>query len=159
MQRLRFCLWGKSVGLVPNPSSGLQRQYDQALGQPDVRPNIERILFNIKALLDDASQVDEKYGGQLESSPRNSTSIVDPGLGDSTSLKTNLSDSQAAFGNNNRRSLPGRLLVGPFMILRSSRTQSIVWKSSWTALKRSQNRYSHWQTSISNCRKRLKKSL
>jgi ubiquitin-protein ligase len=62
VQRLRFCLWGQSVGLVPNPSSGLKRQYDQALDQPDIRPNIERILFNIKTLLDDASKVDKKYG-------------------------------------------------------------------------------------------------
>jgi ubiquitin-protein ligase len=53
------------VGLVPNPSSGLKRQYNQALDQPDIRPNIERILFNIKTLLDDASKVDKKYGEEL----------------------------------------------------------------------------------------------
>jgi ubiquitin-protein ligase len=75
VQRLRFCLWGQSVGLVPNPSSGLQRRYDLALDQPDVRPNVERILLNIKTLLDDASQVDEKYRGQSETSQEHSTHI------------------------------------------------------------------------------------
>lgn len=53
------------MGLIPNPSSGLKRQYDKALDQPDIRPNIERILFNIKTLLDNASKVDKQYGEEL----------------------------------------------------------------------------------------------
>jgi ubiquitin-protein ligase len=62
VQRLRFCLWGQLVGLIPIPSSGLHLCYNESLDLPDVRPHIERILHNIKSLLDDASLVDEKYG-------------------------------------------------------------------------------------------------
>jgi hypothetical protein len=61
LQRARFGLWGESVGLVPNPHGHLLR-YDKNLDRPDIRPGVERILNNIKSLLEEAGKVDERYG-------------------------------------------------------------------------------------------------
>jgi hypothetical protein len=61
LQRARFGLWGESVGLVPN-LHGRRLQYDKNLDRPDIRPGIERILNNIKSLLEEAGKVDERYG-------------------------------------------------------------------------------------------------
>jgi hypothetical protein len=49
------------VGLVPSPD-GRRLRYDKNLDRPDIRPGVERILNNIKSLLDDAGKVDERYG-------------------------------------------------------------------------------------------------
>jgi hypothetical protein len=49
------------VGLVPNPH-GRRLRYDKNLDRPDIRPGIERILNNIKSLLEEAGKVDERYG-------------------------------------------------------------------------------------------------
>ncbi len=61
LQRARFGLWGESVGLVPNPN-GRKLRYDKNLDRPDIRPGVERILNNIKSLLDEAGKVDDRYG-------------------------------------------------------------------------------------------------
>lgn len=61
LQRARFGLWGESVGLVPNPD-GRKLRYDKNLDRPDIRPGVERILNNIKSLLDEAGKVDKRYG-------------------------------------------------------------------------------------------------
>jgi hypothetical protein len=61
LQRARFGLWGESVGLVPNPHAHRLR-YDKSLDRPDIRPGVERILNNIKSLLEEAGNVDERYG-------------------------------------------------------------------------------------------------
>jgi ubiquitin-protein ligase len=66
LQRARFGLWGESVGLVPNPEGRCLR-YDTNIGREDIRPEVERILNNIKSLLQDVDQVDQRYG--LKSSP------------------------------------------------------------------------------------------
>jgi len=62
LQRARFGLWGESVGLVPNPNNGQRLRYDKNLDRPDIRPGVERILNNIKSLLDEAGRVDDRYG-------------------------------------------------------------------------------------------------
>ncbi|KAH8798110.1 prion-inhibition and propagation-domain-containing protein [Hyaloscypha sp. PMI_1271] len=61
LQRARFGLWGESVGLVPNPH-GHRLRYDKSLDRPDIRPGVERVLNNIKSLLEEAGKVDERYG-------------------------------------------------------------------------------------------------
>ncbi|TVY73484.1 Ubiquitin-conjugating enzyme E2 [Lachnellula suecica] len=68
LQRARFGLWGESVGLVPNPTDGRRLRYDQNLNRPDIRPGVERILHNIKTLLEEANKVDDRYGALPESS-------------------------------------------------------------------------------------------
>jgi ubiquitin-protein ligase len=62
LQRARFGLWGESVGLIPNPNDGRRLRYDKNLDRRDIRPGVERILNNIKSLLDEAGRVDERYG-------------------------------------------------------------------------------------------------
>ncbi|KAL2063989.1 hypothetical protein VTL71DRAFT_4483 [Oculimacula yallundae] len=62
LQRARFGLWGESVGLIPNPVHGKRLRYDDNLDRPDIRPGLERILNNIKVLLDEASEVNNQYG-------------------------------------------------------------------------------------------------
>ena len=62
LQRARFGLWGESVGLVPNPNDGCRLRYDKNLDRQDIRPGVERILHNIRSLLDEAGRVDERYG-------------------------------------------------------------------------------------------------
>jgi hypothetical protein len=59
---MRFGLWGESVGLVPNPSDGSKLRYNKDIDRPDIRPGVERILNNIKFILDEAGKVDERYG-------------------------------------------------------------------------------------------------
>ncbi len=46
---------------MPN-RDGRRRRYDKNLDRPDIRPGVERILKNIKSLLDEAGKVDERYG-------------------------------------------------------------------------------------------------
>ncbi|KIM96767.1 hypothetical protein OIDMADRAFT_44348 [Oidiodendron maius Zn] len=66
VQRARFGLWGESVGFVPNPNDGRRLQYKKSLDRPDIRPGVERILHNIRSLLDEAGRVDDRYGLKAE---------------------------------------------------------------------------------------------
>lgn len=66
MQRARFGLWGESVGFVPNPNDGRRLQYNKSLDRPDIRPGVERILHNIRSLLDEAGRVEDRYGLKAE---------------------------------------------------------------------------------------------
>ncbi|KAL5324085.1 hypothetical protein ACEPPN_008628 [Leptodophora sp. 'Broadleaf-Isolate-01'] len=75
LQRARFGLWGESVGLIPNPN-GQRLQYDKNLDRPDIKQGVERILYNIKTLLDDAGQVDRKY--RLEADDRPCSEVPTP---------------------------------------------------------------------------------
>lgn len=50
------------MGLIPSPNDGRRLRYDKNLDRPDIRPGVERILNNIKYLLDEAGRVDERYG-------------------------------------------------------------------------------------------------
>ena len=59
VERLRFLLWGESVGLVPGCSEPL---YNYGLDRPDVRPVVERTLLCIKHLLNETSDVQTRYG-------------------------------------------------------------------------------------------------
>ena len=68
LQRARFGLWGESVGLIPSPN-GQRLQYDINLDRPDINHGVERILHNIKALLDEAGEVDGRYKSQNEEVP------------------------------------------------------------------------------------------
>jgi ubiquitin-protein ligase len=47
---------------VPNPNNERPLRYDKNLDRPDIRPGVERILWNVKSLLDEAGRVDERYG-------------------------------------------------------------------------------------------------
>ena len=47
---------------MPNPNGERPLRYDKNLDRPDIRPGVERILWNIKSLLDEAGRVDERYG-------------------------------------------------------------------------------------------------
>jgi len=69
LQRARFGLWGESVGLIPNPNDGRRLRYDKNLDRRDIRPGVERILNNIKSLLDEAGRVDERYGVKADPPP------------------------------------------------------------------------------------------
>ncbi|CZR57558.1 related to ubiquitin conjugating enzyme ubc1 [Phialocephala subalpina] len=62
LQRARFGLWGESVGLIPSPNSHPRLTYNEQLNRSDIRSCVERTLNNIKSLLDEASQIDERYG-------------------------------------------------------------------------------------------------
>jgi ubiquitin-protein ligase len=66
LQRARFGLWGESVGLIPNPNDGRRLRYDKNLDRRDIKPGVERILNNIKSLLDEAGRVDERYGSKAD---------------------------------------------------------------------------------------------
>ena len=56
MQRVRFGLWGESVGLIPSHHSGRKLGYDKKLDRPDIGTLILRILKNIKSMLDAAER-------------------------------------------------------------------------------------------------------
>jgi ubiquitin-protein ligase len=60
LERLRFCIWGQTVGLAPRHDRS-RAPYDTILDRPDIRPVVEETLFNIKSLLDDAGLVIERY--------------------------------------------------------------------------------------------------
>jgi ubiquitin-protein ligase len=47
---------------VPNPNDGCRLRYDKNLDRSDIRLGVERILNNIKSLLEEAGRVDERYG-------------------------------------------------------------------------------------------------
>ncbi|KUJ14769.1 uncharacterized protein LY89DRAFT_122019 [Mollisia scopiformis] len=64
LQRVRFGLWGESVGLIPSPHDGRKVRYNKNLDRSDIRPGLDRTLHNIKSLLDQASQVDDRYGNK-----------------------------------------------------------------------------------------------
>lgn len=46
---------------MPNPD-GRRLRYDKNLDRPDIRPGVERILNNIRSLLEETGKVDERYG-------------------------------------------------------------------------------------------------
>lgn len=48
------------MGLIPNPD-GYRLKYDKNLERKDIRPGVERILNNIKSLLDEAGGLNDKY--------------------------------------------------------------------------------------------------
>ena len=60
IQRLRFCLWGETVGLVPRglltPPSPLP-----ALGDPEIRPTVVQALQAIQYLLQEANRVRDRF--------------------------------------------------------------------------------------------------
>jgi ubiquitin-protein ligase len=67
--------------LIPNPVDGRRLRYNSNIDREDIRPGLERILNNIRILLQDADQVDEKYG--LRASPGKGSDV-------STSLGMNI---------------------------------------------------------------------
>ena len=71
IQRLRFCLWGETVGLVSRgsltPPSPLP-----ALGDPEIKPTVIQALQAIQYLLQEADRVRD----QFSSSPRSSHQLT-----------------------------------------------------------------------------------
>ena len=47
---------------MPGPNNERPLRYDKNLDRLDIRPGVERILWNVKSLLDEAGRVDERYG-------------------------------------------------------------------------------------------------
>jgi ubiquitin-protein ligase len=56
IQKIRLLTWGKSVGLLDG------EHYDTRLDSPIIRPTVERVLNNIKALLSDERRISRQYG-------------------------------------------------------------------------------------------------
>lgn len=54
---------------MPNPLDGSRLQYNKNIDRPDIRPGVERILNNIKSILDEAGKVDERYGLKADKAP------------------------------------------------------------------------------------------
>lgn len=48
--------------MIPEPNNGRRLKYDKNIDRPDIRPGIERILNNIKLLLDEGARINKKYG-------------------------------------------------------------------------------------------------
>ena len=67
IQRLRFCLWGETVGLVSRgsltPASPLP-----ALGDPEIQPTVIRALQAIQYLLQEADRVRDQFSSPPRSS-------------------------------------------------------------------------------------------
>ncbi|KAF7915689.1 uncharacterized protein EAE98_011032 [Botrytis deweyae] len=61
LERARFGLWGESVGLIPEPNTGIRLKYDENIDRPDIRPGVERILNNIKSLLEEGAKINKKH--------------------------------------------------------------------------------------------------
>ncbi|RAL64609.1 hypothetical protein DID88_001642 [Monilinia fructigena] len=65
LERVRFGLWGESVGLIPVTHNGRRLKYDKNINRPDIRPGVERTLNNIKSLLEEGTRINKKYGETL----------------------------------------------------------------------------------------------
>lgn len=66
---MRFGLWGQSVGLFPDPNDGSFLPYNKNIDRPDIRSGVDRILENIRSVLDEAGKVDERYGLKADEAP------------------------------------------------------------------------------------------
>ncbi|KAH7395652.1 hypothetical protein BKA64DRAFT_63707 [Cadophora sp. MPI-SDFR-AT-0126] len=62
LQRVRFGLWGESVGLIPNDNGGPKLRYDKKLDRSDIGTLVLRILKNIKSMLDEAERIGKSAG-------------------------------------------------------------------------------------------------
>ena len=71
IQRLRFCLWGETVGLVSRDSSSPPNPLP-ALGDPEIKPTVIQALQAIQYLLQEATRVRD----QFSSPPRSSRQLT-----------------------------------------------------------------------------------
>lgn len=71
IQRLRFCLWGETVGLVSRGSNTPPSPLP-ALGDPEIKPTVTQALQAIQYLLQEASRVRD----QFSSTPRSSRQLT-----------------------------------------------------------------------------------
>ncbi|PVH76054.1 hypothetical protein DL98DRAFT_574700 [Cadophora sp. DSE1049] len=62
LQRVRFGLWGESIGLIPSHHGGQKLRYDKKLDRPDIGALVLRILKNIKSMLDGAERIGKPAG-------------------------------------------------------------------------------------------------
>ncbi|KAK0101569.1 hypothetical protein ONS95_006733 [Cadophora gregata] len=62
LQRIRFGLWGESIGLIPSYHEGQKLRYDKKLDRPDINAVVLRILKNIKSMLDGAKPMGRADG-------------------------------------------------------------------------------------------------
>lgn len=60
MQRVRFVLWGETLGLVPGPE-GKKTRYQKAIERDNIKPAIESTLNHLCLLLQNAEVVTERY--------------------------------------------------------------------------------------------------
>lgn len=77
LQRLRFEIWGESVGL---PSDRFNSQpkipYNTSLDLPQVQPDIQRALENIRQLLGSVTAIDGRYGATSIPAPEADTTTL-----------------------------------------------------------------------------------
>ncbi|CCD50216.1 hypothetical protein BofuT4_P091750.1 [Botrytis cinerea T4] len=66
LELAQFELCRDSVGSIPEPNTGRRLKYDKNIDRPDIRPGVERILNNMKSLLEEGSKINKKY---CETSP------------------------------------------------------------------------------------------
>ena len=104
IQRLRFCLWGETVGLVSreslNPPVPLA-----ALEEPDIKPTVIQALQAIQYLLQEANRVRD----QFSSPPRSSHQLtLFRDTFNQFNLRANLSRKQASVATITKWALYGR---------------------------------------------------
>lgn len=73
LQKLRFFLWGESVGLASRESEGQPRP-NPGLDDPYIQPTVIRTLNAIKNLLSETQEFDERYGYKTEDANSGSVS-------------------------------------------------------------------------------------
>jgi hypothetical protein len=73
LQKLRFFLWGESVGLASRTPDAQPRQ-NPGLDDPAIQPTVIRTLKAIKNLLSETQEFDIRYGFKTEESARGSSS-------------------------------------------------------------------------------------
>ncbi|KAL3426372.1 ubiquitin-conjugating enzyme E2-16 kDa [Phlyctema vagabunda] len=61
-QRLRFGLWGESVGFMDDGSSERRAKFETVLGRSDIRITLEGLLNTIRSILTEGSLLDTRYG-------------------------------------------------------------------------------------------------
>ena len=104
LQRLRFCLWGETVGLVsrgsPIPPNPLP-----ALGYPEIKPTVVQALQAIQYLLQEANRVRD----QFSSPPRSSHQLtLFRDTFNQFRLRANLSRKQASVATVTKWAVYGR---------------------------------------------------
>jgi len=73
LQKLRFLLWGESVGLASREPQGQSRP-NPGLDDPYIQPTVIRTLNAIKNLLSETQEFDERYGYKTEDASSGSIS-------------------------------------------------------------------------------------
>jgi hypothetical protein len=78
LERLRFLLWGKSVGFCSKAPPTRTAKYDERLDNPEIYKPIQRALDSVHYLLSETEALRHKYG--LAAVEPNTRLIASPGL-------------------------------------------------------------------------------